>query len=305
MIQYYKNLTVESLFYINEKGLVCLEEWKDIVGYEGFYQVSNLGRAKSFKKRKIKILRQNFDDKKYLMIRLYKNNKGKTRRIGQLVSESFLNHIPCGYKLVVEHKNHIRYDNRLENLEIITQRKNADRRHLPSSSKYVGVHWSNRDNIWKTSIVHNKKTIFLGNFTDELKASECYQNALKIIQEGGEIEKKQKSSKYKGVSWYEKQNKWVSRITINGKQNNLGYFDTEEEASEYYQNALKSTKDRTEILVKRKEKTSIYDGVHFDKSRNKWSASIVVNKKRKYIGRFNTEIEAHNAYQAKLSSILQ
>ena len=46
MIEYHKNLSLELLFYINNEGLVCYEEWKDIPGYEGIYQVSNLGRIK-------------------------------------------------------------------------------------------------------------------------------------------------------------------------------------------------------------------------------------------------------------------
>ena len=47
MIEYYKNKSLESLFYVNEFGLVCQEEWKDIPNYEGLYQASDLGRIKS------------------------------------------------------------------------------------------------------------------------------------------------------------------------------------------------------------------------------------------------------------------
>lgn len=47
MIEYYKNLSLENLPYINEEGLICWEEFRDIPQYEGLYQVSDLGRVKS------------------------------------------------------------------------------------------------------------------------------------------------------------------------------------------------------------------------------------------------------------------
>lgn len=53
---------------------------------------------------------------------------------------------------------------------------------------------------------------------------------------------KNTSSKYTGVTWHKTDGKWVSNININGKLNRLGSFINEEEASEAYQNALKSLK---------------------------------------------------------------
>ena len=48
------------------------------------------------------------------------------------------------------------------------------------------------------------------------------------------------SSKYVGVSWHKQHEKWSSRITINSNTVNLGSFSTEIEASEVYQNKLKT-----------------------------------------------------------------
>jgi len=55
-------------------------------------------------------------------------------------------------------------------------------------------------------------------------------------QENHMNQKKRKntSSKYKGVTWDKKMNKWRAKIRINGKQKHLGYFDDEKEASEAY-----------------------------------------------------------------------
>jgi hypothetical protein len=47
----------------------------------------------------------------------------------------------------------------------------------------------------------------------------------------------------------------------------------------------------------RKEKTSSYRGVSWDKSRNKWSSNITINRKHIYLGRFKTEEEAYEAWR--------
>lgn len=47
-------------------------------------------------------------------------------------------------------------------------------------------------------------------------------------------------------------------------------------------------------------KTSKYVGVYFDKNTNKWRAQISINKKRKHIGLFNTELEAQEAIKKAL-----
>lgn len=56
------------------------EVWKDVKGYEGLYQVSNLGRVKSFPRkhsvhREPFIMKQRFDHKGYLQLSLYKNSR--------------------------------------------------------------------------------------------------------------------------------------------------------------------------------------------------------------------------------------
>jgi hypothetical protein len=49
----------------------------------------------------------------------------------------------------------------------------------------------------------------------------------------------QSSSQYTGVTWFKRDSKWLSQIFINGKRKHLGYYNTEIEASNAYQNALK------------------------------------------------------------------
>lgn len=155
-----------------------IEIWKDIPNYEGMYKINNIGEVISFYKGKKTKLKQikGFDG--YLYVNLYKNKKMKQCKIHQLVAIVFLNHTPCGYKFVVNHKNFIRTDNRVENLEIVTSRENTNLKHIKSSSKYTGVHWSKKSKIWVSSIYFKKKTIYLGSYINEIDAHNAYQNKL-------------------------------------------------------------------------------------------------------------------------------
>ena len=155
------------------------EEFRDVDGYDGVYQVSNLGRVKSLWFGKERILKGKINTPGYLDIGLYKDNKGKTRAIHQLVSVAFLGHKPGGYKLVVNHINFNKLDNRAVNLEIVTARENTNHKHLKSTSFYTGVSWHKKSKKWNSQIYVNGKVKHLGVFTDELEASNAYQIALK------------------------------------------------------------------------------------------------------------------------------
>lgn len=97
------------------------EIWKDVPGYVGSYQVSNLGKIKSLSRFngryscKEQILKPRSDKKGYLRISLYKNNKIKNFFVHRLVAMAF---IPNPDNLPqINHKNEIKTDNRVENLE--------------------------------------------------------------------------------------------------------------------------------------------------------------------------------------------
>jgi hypothetical protein len=165
------------------------EIWKAVKGYEGIYEVSNLGRVKSLKriveridsrKRTVneRILKHTMNKDGYFYLTLSNRGVSKTKKIHQLVTESFLNHNPCGYKLVVNHINFDKTDNRVENLEIVTQRQNTNRKHLKSRSVYIGVTWYKTYKKWHARIRIDGKNKHLGYFTDEYKAHLAYQSAL-------------------------------------------------------------------------------------------------------------------------------
>lgn len=95
-----------------------IEIWKDIKGYEGLYQVSNLGRVKSLgnnKRRKEKILKQVEDGGGYLFVLLCKNGKGKMFKVHRLVAQAFTPN-PNNYPQV-NHKDENKQNNCVWNLE--------------------------------------------------------------------------------------------------------------------------------------------------------------------------------------------
>lgn len=157
------------------------EIWRDIPNYEGLYQVSDLGRVKSLNYRNTGIegiMKPKVSSSNYYDVNLYKYGKSKTHQVHQLVAIAFLGHTPCGLKLVVDHINDNQLDNRVENLQIVTQRFNANKTQGRYSSQYKGVTWDKTNNKWKSRIEINRNPIFLGYFIDEYQAHLVYQKAL-------------------------------------------------------------------------------------------------------------------------------
>lgn len=154
-----------------------MEIWKEVKGFED-YQVSNLGNVKSIKKGVERKLKPGLG-KGYLKVVFWMNGISTSRTVHQLVAEAFLNHIPCGHKLVVDHINDVKTDNRVENLQIVSNRFNAYKTQGNYSSKYKGVNWRSDRSKWRSQLRINGKSIHLGYFTNEKEASQAYQKALK------------------------------------------------------------------------------------------------------------------------------
>jgi hypothetical protein len=105
------------------------EEWRDIAGYEKFYQVSNYGRVRS--------RRGNINDpfrlmcllvppSGYLTVRLNDRTVPDNRRVHRLVAESFLG--PCPEGMVVDHIDRNRLNCHVSNLRYVTAKENANNR---------------------------------------------------------------------------------------------------------------------------------------------------------------------------------
>jgi hypothetical protein len=153
------------------------EEFKDIEGYEGLYQVSNLGNVKSLKRKnrlQEKILKAGIGSHGYLAVTLTKCGIQKTNHIHHLVAIALLGHEPNGHKVVIDHIDNNPLNNNVDNLQLITQRENLSKNKVGGSSVYVGVTWDKSNKKWKSQIMINGKLKNLGRFTDELEAAESY-----------------------------------------------------------------------------------------------------------------------------------
>ena len=99
------------------------EIWKNIEGYEGKYQVSNLGRVKSMIGQE-KVLHPKKHRNGHLQIGLHKDKKRKTMYIHRLVAQAFIpnpDNLPC-----VNHKDENPSNNNVDNLEWCTQKYNCN-----------------------------------------------------------------------------------------------------------------------------------------------------------------------------------
>ena len=104
------------------------EVWKDIKGYEGLYQISNLGKVKSLNynhcANKEKILKLITKKGGYLQVVLYKDKKKKVKLVHRLVAQAFLS--DYSETLEVNHKDENKKNNCVANLEMCTREENCN-----------------------------------------------------------------------------------------------------------------------------------------------------------------------------------
>jgi HNH endonuclease/NUMOD4 motif len=106
-----------------------METFLPVRGYEGLYEVSNLGNVQAPAKidlsgaqRKLRKLKLRKNEDGYIKAGLSINKKQKRFTVHRLVYLAFIGDIPMGYE--INHKNGIRDDNRVENLERLTHQEN-------------------------------------------------------------------------------------------------------------------------------------------------------------------------------------
>ena len=107
------------------------EIWKDVVGFEGLYKVSNKGNVFSVErkdsqgqKRGGRTLKPTYHTDGYLKLDLYKNGMRKTKTVHRLVADTFIPN-PNNY-LEINHKDEIKTNNNVANLEWCTSKYNKN-----------------------------------------------------------------------------------------------------------------------------------------------------------------------------------
>jgi hypothetical protein len=157
------------------------EVWKDILGYEGVYEISSLGRLKSLSrvietrkgvfaniKEKIKI--PILTKEGYFRYKLSNKNKEFFFFAHRLVAFAFIENI--NNKPQINHIDGNKINNKISNLEWVSGRENSCHKFKKNncSSRYVGVCFNKNKNKWESSIFILGKSIYLGRYKTEEEA---------------------------------------------------------------------------------------------------------------------------------------
>jgi hypothetical protein len=160
----------------------------------------------------------------------------------------------------------------------------------------------------------------LDNQRDNLRSCTNAEN-----QHNQRVKTLPKTSKYKGVSWRQRDVCWQTHIMVNNKSINLGNYDSEIDAAYAYDISARehfgafartNFENPPECLPVRRfaKKTSQYVGVYWNENRQKWQSSITIEGKRRFLGRWSPrivdgidqgELDAYKALQAAQMEAVQ
>ena len=165
------------------------EIWKDVVGYEGLYQVSNMGNVRSLKWKNCGYTRNLWlkpHNKGYFQVELVKNKKKKTFVVHRLVSVAFIpnpDNLPC-----VNHKDENKQNNCVDNLEWCDYGYNNRYSMNLHPERYAGIHRKSTPKYGKRKCYpiiqislngeivrewENSRAIFLETGMSDWSISEC------------------------------------------------------------------------------------------------------------------------------------
>lgn len=160
-----------------------MEAWKDIKGFEGIYQISNMGRVKSFKadpNGRILSIKNSKGD--YLNIVLCHGNKRRSVKVHRLVAEAFIPN--PDNKPEVNHKDGNKQNNRADNLEWVTRRENHRHALDRNPNMIKGIIRYNRYTRPKTIQQFSLDGNFVAEYPNAAEASRvtgiCQRNILQV-----------------------------------------------------------------------------------------------------------------------------
>jgi hypothetical protein len=155
---------------------------RNIKGFDGLYSIDEDGKVYSHISNKyLKPALNRNENRGLLFVVLVKEKKNHIKYIHKLVAENYLEHVPCGYEVVVDHIDNNKLNNNVNNLQLISNRLNLSKDKKNKTSKYTGVSWNKQKSKWVSQISIGMKKIYLGQFDCELSAYHAYTNKLRTI----------------------------------------------------------------------------------------------------------------------------
>lgn len=233
-----------------------------------------------------------------------------------------------GDKRQVDHIDQNKQNNQENNLRICTSAENMRNKKKISgdfTSKYKGVLWSHEDKIWRSYIMLDGRFYSLGYFKDEKTAAKAYDQAARHfhrefaclnfpdepIEEIISIDKainpkNYTTSVYHGVYWSTRENMWMTKIKIDGREISAGRYKNEVDGGrmrdKYILTKLDSNKyqlnfpDDVEVTLNwvpdKRQKYSQYIGVTFNKQKDFWQSSVRTLNGTKTFRDFKNEYDA-------------
>ena len=184
------------------------EIWKDVVGYEGYYLVSSLGRIWSIKRNRI--MKQHLNQHGYYALRLSKDGVATTHEVHRIVAIAFVPN-PL-HKACVDHVNGDKTLNIPSNFRWVSHKENSNNtvslsrlRNVMKDEKFKKKRWSRRKEQGgltapKTIYMYNKKGVFIRGFQSITEAAKYIGKTNATISVA--IDSKTRTAG--GYKWYSK-----------------------------------------------------------------------------------------------------
>ena len=162
-----------------------IETFKRIPNYPN-YKVSNCGCVLSFRSNPSKLLSLNgLDRGGYVLVNLSNKGEQRVQKVHQLVWDAFGDR-PRTDELRIDHKDENKQNNRIDNLQLLTNRENVTKYHQTKRDLPTGVvkHFTyvGQKKLYMSSIQVHRKIKYLGYYHTPEEASKAYQKALGEIQ---------------------------------------------------------------------------------------------------------------------------
>ena len=140
-----------------------MEEWRKIKGYGKDYECSSLGRVRSFKRESVVVLTPTQELNGYVSVGLSMDGVQCKILIHTLIAETFLGYERKGHTTVCDHINSDKTDNRLANLQVISNRENVSRSKI-NKSGFTGVRWRADRGKWVAYAQVDGKIRYFGHY---------------------------------------------------------------------------------------------------------------------------------------------